>query len=69
MKRSPMKGKVGKSPYKRRSISKLVADGGGSVANDKIVANGPQAPANIRVAVRVRPENQRELVSCHRYVI
>lgn len=67
MKRSPMKGK---SPYKRRSISKLVADGGGSVAtNDKIVANGPQAPANIRVAVRVRPENQRELVSCHRYVI
>ena len=31
---------------------------------------GPGGPvqANIRVAVRVRPENERELAACHRYL-
>ena len=66
---SPLKGK---SPFKKRAVSRLATDGGGSEADleDKaqnLVANpGPPAPANIRVAVRVRPENERELVSNHR---
>ena len=64
-KRSPLKGK---SPFKKRPISKLASENG-EASEDKtenIPNLGPPAPANIRVAVRVRPENERELVACHK---
>ena len=68
-KRSPLKGK---SPFKKRPISRLATNdnGGASAAEDRtesIPNPGPPAPANIRVAVRVRPENEREMVNaCNR---
>jgi len=71
-KRSPLKGK---SPFKKRPISRLATNdhGGASAAEDRtesIPNPGPPAPANIRVAVRVRPENEREMVNaCNRNII
>lgn len=55
-KRSPTKG--GRSPFKRKTSANL----GHDILGDSEAANGGQnAPANIRVAVRVRPENEREM--------
>ena len=64
LKRSPAKGR---SPFKKRPISKLAA-GGNENVNEEIPENSTvnSAPANIKVAVRVRPENEREINSNHR---
>ena len=61
LKRSPAKGR---SPFKKRSVSKLASN---EIAED-IPENATvtPAPANIRVAVRVRPENEREINSNNR---
>ena len=65
---SPAKGR---SPFKRRSISRTKPVAGAldleQVTEDSS-SKGSSGPvqANIRVAVRVRPENERELASCYR---
>ena len=66
-KRSPAKGR---SPFKRRSISRTKP--GAALDLEQVTedsgSKGSSGPvqANIRVAVRVRPENERELASCYR---
>ena len=66
---SPAKGR---SPFKRRSISRTKPVAGAldleQVTEDS-GSKGSSGPvqANIRVAVRVRPENERELASCYRW--
>jgi len=59
---SPMKGR--KSPFKRR-ISSLTKGSSAGAAE----GGGAGAAANIRVAVRVRPENQTEQAGAYRNVI
>ena len=58
--RSPMR--VKKSPFKARRSSLAKTDLSGDNA-------GAGISANIRVAVRVRPENERELTGAYRNVI
>ena len=64
---SPAKGR---SPFKRRSISRTKP--GAALDLEQVTedsgSKGSSGPvqANIRVAVRVRPENERELASCYR---
>ena len=62
LKRSPAKGR---SPFKRRPISKLATAENEDIPDNSTAPQAP-APANIRVAVRVRPENEREINSNHR---
>ena len=63
---SPAKGR---SPFKRRSPRKLALDSE-QVTEDTASNKASSVPvqANIRVAVRVRPENERELASAYRYL-
>ena len=60
--RSPLRAK--KSPFKARRSSLAKSDISGETNSD-----GSGISANIRVAVRVRPENERELTGGYRNVI
>ena len=63
LKRSPAKGR---SPFKKRSVSKLASNENAEDIPENSTVT--PAPANIRVAVRVRPENEREINSNNRQV-
>ena len=60
--RSPLRAK--KSPFKARRSSLAKSDISGETNSDSSGIS-----ANIRVAVRVRPENERELTGAYRNVI